>query len=154
MQHTMRRWITLCEASAPDPTANPKFRAWFGDSKVVDASGKPLVVYHGTDTEFTSFDRKRAIGSQFWFTSSRNKIESGDVGANASGVILEVYLSIQNPAGWKEYENLMIAQIRSRGYDGIILPDADENTYIVFDPRQIKSIHNKSFNPRTSHLRR
>ena len=32
------------------------FWAWFGDSKVVDASGKPLVVYHGTDTGgFTAF---------------------------------------------------------------------------------------------------
>jgi len=32
------------------------FWAWFGDSKVVDADGKPLVVYHGTDTGgFTSF---------------------------------------------------------------------------------------------------
>ena len=154
----MRHYMTLCEtldeAAEVDPMANPKFRAWFGDSKVVDAEGKPLVVYHGTGTAFTSFDPKRAIGSQFWFTSSRDKVERGEVGANASGVILEVYLSIQNPVGWKEYENLMIAQIRSQGHDGIILPDADEKTYIVFDPRQIKSIHNRSFNPRTRHMGR
>lgn len=30
------------------PLSNPAFRRWFGDSKVVDASGEPLVVYHGT----------------------------------------------------------------------------------------------------------
>lgn len=29
-------------------TDTPEFQAWFGDSKVVDAQGKPLVVYHGT----------------------------------------------------------------------------------------------------------
>ncbi|MEA2068803.1 MAG: hypothetical protein U9P12_06355, partial [Verrucomicrobiota bacterium] len=28
----------------------------FGDSKVVDANGDPLVVYHGTQEEFTVFD--------------------------------------------------------------------------------------------------
>lgn len=32
------------------------FRKWFGDSKVVDADGKPLVVYHGTGADFNVFD--------------------------------------------------------------------------------------------------
>jgi hypothetical protein len=42
----------------------PKFKAWFGDwendpenaSKVVDENGEPLVVYHGTENEFTKFE--------------------------------------------------------------------------------------------------
>lgn len=154
----LRHFITMAErlfeAERVDPTDNPKFRAWFGDSKVVDASGNPLVVYHGTNQEFTSFDPKRSIGSQFWFTDSRDTIERGEVGAQSRGVILEVYLSMQNPAGWHEYENLLLGQIRSRGHDGLILPGKDDTTYVVFNPRQIKSVHNKSFNPRTSHLRR
>ena len=41
----------------------PEFKAWFGDwendpenaSKVVDANGEPLVVYHGTDKSFNEF---------------------------------------------------------------------------------------------------
>ena len=44
------------EQSATDSEA---FKAWFGDSKVVDADGKPLVVYHGTDANFESFDAKK-----------------------------------------------------------------------------------------------
>lgn len=37
-------------------TDTPEFRAWFGDSKVVDGDGKPLVVYHGTaGPEFNTF---------------------------------------------------------------------------------------------------
>lgn len=32
------------------------FWRWFGDSKVVDEHGRPLVVYHGTDAEFDTFD--------------------------------------------------------------------------------------------------
>lgn len=31
-------------------TDTPEFQNWFGDSKVVDAEGKPLVVYHGSQT--------------------------------------------------------------------------------------------------------
>jgi hypothetical protein len=40
-------------------TSTPEFRNWFGDSKVVDDSGAPLVVYHGTNQDFTSFDASR-----------------------------------------------------------------------------------------------
>jgi hypothetical protein len=31
------------------------FKRWFGDSKIVDAEGNPLVVYHGTDADITTF---------------------------------------------------------------------------------------------------
>lgn len=41
------------------------FKRWFGDSKVVDAEGKPLVVYHGTDSVFTKFSRTGDIGYHF-----------------------------------------------------------------------------------------
>jgi hypothetical protein len=36
-------------------TDSAAFKAWFGDSKVVDADGKPLVVYHGTQKDFDEF---------------------------------------------------------------------------------------------------
>jgi N12 class adenine-specific DNA methylase len=41
---------------ATDQTDTPAFRSWFGDSKVVDADGAPLVVYHGTNGDFNTFD--------------------------------------------------------------------------------------------------
>lgn len=31
------------------------FKEWFGDSKVVDENGEPLVVYHGTGADFNEF---------------------------------------------------------------------------------------------------
>jgi hypothetical protein len=37
-------------------TESPYFKRWFGDSKVVDDEGKPLVVYHGTTADFDAFD--------------------------------------------------------------------------------------------------
>jgi hypothetical protein len=42
------------------------FWLWFGDSKVVDAEGRPLVVYHGTDAaDFGEFS-----GPTYWSTSA------------------------------------------------------------------------------------
>lgn len=40
------------------------FADWFGDSKVVDVDGAPLVAYHGTDAAFDAFDTA-AIGTNF-----------------------------------------------------------------------------------------
>jgi hypothetical protein len=39
----------------------PAFRQWFGDSKVVDEAGQPLVVYHGTNREFDEFDPHQTL---------------------------------------------------------------------------------------------
>ena len=47
------------EQDATNQTDTPAFRKWFGDSKVVDAEGKPLVVYHGTTANITQFDESR-----------------------------------------------------------------------------------------------
>lgn len=38
---------------------NPNFKKWFGRSKVVDSSGRPLICYHGTASIFTSFDANK-----------------------------------------------------------------------------------------------
>ncbi len=47
------------------------FYKWFGDSKVVDANGNPLVVYHGTDAEFEEFNKvERGVG--YWFGTKQN----------------------------------------------------------------------------------
>ena len=34
------------------------FWKWFGDSKVVDEQGRPLIVYHGTNQDFDEFHDK------------------------------------------------------------------------------------------------
>ncbi|MGV8131612.1 MAG: LPD38 domain-containing protein [Candidatus Pacearchaeota archaeon] len=45
-------------------TQTEAFKKWFGDSKVVDENGKPLVVYHGTADNIEAFDKKQ-IGKIF-----------------------------------------------------------------------------------------
>lgn len=116
-------------------TDSPEFKAWFGGSKVVDTDGKPLVVYHGSDTNITEFDPNKTQDGNLWFSSDRNKIESGEAGAAGTSNIIPVYLRADKLAGWDEYERLTIDQIIAEGYDGIQLDD----DYIVFSPEQIKS---------------
>lgn len=66
-------------------TNSQAFKDWFGDSKVVDEDGEPLVVYHGTTADFEAFDREKAnpesdLGSGFYFSNTVD-----DVGANYAG---------------------------------------------------------------------
>ncbi|MCP4372961.1 MAG: hypothetical protein GY797_33370 [Deltaproteobacteria bacterium] len=58
----------------------PEFKKWFGDSKVVDDEGKPLVLYHGTTHKFESFERERGnienhYGKAIYFTDSELDVE-------------------------------------------------------------------------------
>ena len=68
------------------PTArDTAFLNWFGDSKVVDESGDPVVVYHGTTHSFDEFNKGRAnvendMGAGFYFSNT-----PGDVGVNYAG---------------------------------------------------------------------
>jgi len=57
-------------------TDSPFFQKWFGDSKVVNNEGKPLVVYHGSMDKFNTFSTQergrveKSINTKnaFWFT--------------------------------------------------------------------------------------
>lgn len=67
-------------------TDTPAFKAWFGNSKVVDDEGEPLNVYHGTTGNFEVFDIKKVyrdsyVGKGFYFTA-----EPHDAGVNYAGI--------------------------------------------------------------------
>ena len=60
-------------------TSLPAFKRWFGKSKVVDADGNPLVVYHGTSSGgFSVFDLSKIDKHHngFFFASNRKVAES------------------------------------------------------------------------------
>ena len=96
------------EQSAPGTDA---FKKWFGDSKVVDADGKPLVVYHGTQADITAFAPQHSgKGSTMFgdYDVERHGIFAAeDVGlaeefANqgerpTKQNVMPLYMSIQNP---------------------------------------------------------
>ena len=97
-------------------------------------------VYHGTDKEFKTFDLQKATQGLIWFTSNKASIKSGDVGAQESGYILELKVDLQNPAGWEEYNKLVLDQLIQQGYDGAILPSGDHFDGFVFSPSQVEII--------------
>lgn len=77
------------------------FWRWFGDSKVVDAEGRPLVVYHGTSAQFDVFDisklSSRNEGPGFYFTTSE-AVASGYVNRSGSeGRLIAAYLRADSP---------------------------------------------------------
>ena len=116
-------------------------------SAIVDEDGRPLVVYHGTDAEFTVFDRTKGRSNMdiqgMFFSPWQEDAEGygGNVGA--------YYLNIKNPAPegvayralnmFKGQNNAGIKAreyLEARGYDGV--NNSDEE-YIAFYPEQIKS---------------
>jgi hypothetical protein len=143
----------------------PEFQNWFGDSKVVDANGKPLVVYHGTARDFTEFTlgvggkggRADTRGVVF-FTNSPTQAEFfGKMESRRSGEgerLLPVFLSMKNPLvhdfkGAEKDGDVsagIIEKAKADGHDGVVFknvrdamdaPPAD--VYAVFNPTQIKS---------------
>lgn len=71
-------------------TATPEFKTWFGDSKVVDAEGKPQVMYHGSNSEFRIFR-----GGRIYFTADPSYASRYATHNDAN--VMPVYLSIKNP---------------------------------------------------------
>lgn len=136
---------------APDTEA---FKNWFGDSKVLDNEGAPLVVHHGTAKKFSSFNFRNAAQKIIWFTDDIKAIEEGNVGAAGKGHIHNLYAKIEKPAGWKEYDKYTLDELQARGYDGVILPDSDGKINgFVFEPEQLKSVENKgTFSPDTANI--
>jgi len=72
-------------------TKTPAFKKWFGNSKVIDKNGEPLVVYHGTNQNFDTFSNIRlgqSTGTSpsnygFFFTNSLKTAEEyADLAAN------------------------------------------------------------------------
>jgi GNAT superfamily N-acetyltransferase len=111
---------------------------WQRASKVVDAQGVPVRVYHATDKPFSEVDMSKGAQGVFWVTSDREAIERGEVGASGTGTVLEMYVRIENPAGWDEYERLSIGELIAAGYDGVVLPDGDHFDAIVFEADQVR----------------
>ena len=78
------------------------FNAWFGASKAVEASGDPMVLYHGTFGDFETFSKTTDIGFHFGTATAANDRLKQEMKKrknwDAACSVLPVFLSIQNPA--------------------------------------------------------
>lgn len=100
--------------AAADQTETAAFKKWFGDSKVVDADGKPLVVYHGTDKSFSEFkDVEGRNGFYFSPDATYADLFAEGTGAN----IVPTYLQISNPIDLRVTPTVdTLRALRTAGY--------------------------------------
>lgn len=82
------------------------FWRWFGNSKVIDKNGRPLVVYHGTDKRFNEFKPQKGLRGNaltgnlrevtpkvFYFTPDENYAKSyGETKNSVKNYLMPVYL--------------------------------------------------------------
>jgi hypothetical protein len=87
----------LNETVSENVLKNERFKAWFGNSKVVDSDGNPSVLYHGTSglkKEFDNFMFKIFPGAYF----AVNKSYSEWFAKQKDGYYLyQVFLRVENP---------------------------------------------------------
>ena len=124
-------------------------------SKVVDENGEPLVVYHGTDVQFTSFDPKEMRDSEGSFFFAENKEDAESYAYEIP--IMEVFINIKKPFNyendtvpedyqgrWENAENKreQVGILKELGYDGWIGDFENGKGWgeiSAFNPNQIKS---------------
>ena len=150
-------------------TESKYFKNWFGDSKVVDENGQPLVVYHGTNIDFDEFENtnkryKTKYGDfdsngirGFYFTPDIESAKIYSEVREGTPIIKEFYLSLKNPIVYNNYTDIAkitdekVAELKSQGYDGAIYFDRGEfgetyasmTEFVAFEPEQIKSVSNR-----------
>lgn len=90
------------------------FKKWFGKSKVVDKSGKPLVVYHGTNEDFKKFKP----GMKWFAKTSQLADEYSDtkqyVKKRGNRIVIPVYIKIENPFDANISKHIRIKSLMSR----------------------------------------
>ncbi len=145
------------------------FYEWFGDSKVVDDQGRPLVVYHGTNAEFDTFENQKVgdYGKGFYFVDS--KLKANEYAIKRGGnITMPMYLSIKNPFKARSSSESQLRRdigerftnkglpikkekiqeiLSKNGYDGVVIPIGEKpfgfDYYLSFEPNQIKSVDNR-----------
>jgi len=138
------------------------FDAWFGDSKIVNPDGTPMVLYHGTRKDFNEFKPGAgAFGYGVYLTGmpDRTKLYWGgfDKTPPKGGNILPLYVRMINPkiyqGGEKEvlptgmvrhspqHSKYITEQAKQEGYDGIVIKNPDGTIWeaVAFEPNQLKS---------------
>jgi hypothetical protein len=137
------------------PIDTPEFNRWFGSSKIVDASGAPLVLYHGSTKDFEAFDPRQATdhktrGKGVMFFTTKPEVASSYAGVfdvqgeaaprvSEGGNVTPVYLKAENPAVWdvfggeftSEFVTKAIKEAKRDGHDSIVFRNMrDEPTYM------------------------
>jgi uncharacterized membrane protein YkoI len=108
---------------------NDNFKKWFGDSKVVDDEGNPLVVYHGTTHDYNIFDREKGnsdndFGVGFYASSSLHDVHKNYLadGVDLTNKITNYSERLEENKGLDEKEAKRIAEEKFKGEAESIMP--------------------------------
>lgn len=153
------------------PTENGirNFWRWFGDSKVVDSEGRPLVVYHGTTDDFSKFDGKATgVNADYenLFFFAQDPDTASTYADHSDGNVLPVYLKALNPVDRRHVYNLResrdsaIQKMLEEDRDSAFFNDSNQEgraggvAWTVRSPDQIKSAIGNSgaFDPNNSSI--
>jgi hypothetical protein len=163
------------------------FLDWFGDwlnnpedaSKVVDKNGEPMVVYHGTDTDFNEFKAKMDYAATDYAVIELNYFSDNKIVALSYGEkVIPVFLNIKNidefdAKGYSYNRAIDTTDLKYRlgdagkfGNDGLVMNDIYDspsgmrkgrksNVYAVSEPNQIKSANtnNGNFDSESDNIR-
>lgn len=138
------------------------FYNWFGNSKVIDSEGRPLVVYHQTNNDFNEFKiiKNTNWGQGFYFYKRLSEYYHGNVKKCYLSIIEPFRINkvgefIEKVLGKQKYDisldDDLIEQVHKReikateklkkhGYDSVDVIIKD--FYVVFDSNNIKSVDN------------
>lgn len=124
-----------------------EIKRWARGTKVVDARGEPLLVWHGTTRKFDKFDTEflsptGAFGPGFYFT---NDYALAQLYADG-GAPIAAYLKIKKPfvidydtdsgASFRG----MAGRLESLGYDGVLVKQGDYREVVALHPAQIQVV--------------
>ena len=131
---TERQWLQV---------RTKAFKDWFGDwindpanaSKVVDENGEPLVVHHGTDIEWNTFDASFNIRKKYGtglYTTTKDSSRHGTLQ-------MDLFLNIKNPI----INDVLTDDKTKEGYDGVLIKHDNSSRlgdwYVAPTANQIKS---------------
>ena len=166
LQHNLEKTYREAykQTKATETTEGTKYSvsdANFSKSKVTDDKGNLLTLYHGTNGNFDTFENVKTEPG-YWFTE--DKEYASEHGKN----LMEVNLNLTNPLDINTIEGedilwdtarevygkqqvtekeVLSNKVRDRlielGYDGMIWEHSGKNTYIAFEPSQIRKINVK-----------
>jgi hypothetical protein len=148
---------------------NDNFWKWFGKSKVVDEEGNPLIVYHGTNSNFSEFKSSNFIGTHgekdqiegIYFTDNKEGANWYALVENDPRFLKAVYLYMKKPYYSDNYNQLkkelnidklkdVRTELIKNDYDGLIIKNGFYSgggpfkLFLVFDSNQIKSATNNN----------
>ena len=146
------------------PNLNDNFFKWFGDSKIVDTNNQPMIMYHRSRCKelFSEFRLENVEKNPYnvdYGIFFVNAHYSNSISYIADGLEYYVFLKMVNPFYIFDFNNQpydMLGQLlvfidvskpyceelKSKGYDGIIIKSNHYDQYVAFDPKQIKSVEN------------